>query len=224
MDHKEALREKYVEKYLLGELTGDSRNGFEEHLFECRDCTTDLKSGMSFLEGLRAEVAAEPVRVAERERTPFLQWLLNPVWLAPAFAACLGVVVYQNVVAVPHMRQELAQANAPAVMNTLVLAGGETRGGEALKIVAPEGGSFLLSVDIPPTGDYAGYGVTLMSPAGTAVWHGEISPAQAKDSVQIRVPVAVTAAGENTLVVQGERQSGGTDVLSTHKFVLEVHR
>lgn len=224
MDHKEALREKSVERYLLGELTGDSRTSFEEHLFDCRDCAADLKSGMSFLEGLRAEAAAAPVKVRVRDRAPFLQWVLNPVWLAPALAACLVVVVYQSVVAAPHMRQELAEANAPAVMNTLVLAGGATRSSEEPKIAAPEGGSFLLSVDIPPVGAYASYVCMLSSPSGAVVWHGDVSAAQAKDTVEIRVPVAVTQPGENTLVVQGVRQGGGTDVLSTHKFVVDVHK
>ena len=42
MDHRDALREMAVEKYLLGELTGESRDIFENHLFDCEQCAADL--------------------------------------------------------------------------------------------------------------------------------------------------------------------------------------
>ena len=58
MNHEDTLREMSVERYLLGELTGDSRNQFEEHLFECPLCSAELKSGVEMLEGARLELAA----------------------------------------------------------------------------------------------------------------------------------------------------------------------
>ena len=117
-------------------------------------------------------------------------------------------MVYQSVIVVPGIKRELAEAKAPAVLNSLVLAGGVARGGGLAKISAPAGGAFLLSVDIPPVGDYSSYVCSLYSPGGAMVWSGPVSPEQAKDTVQIQVPVAITQSGENTLLVQGVRQDG----------------
>ena len=227
MDHQDALREMAVEKYLLGELTGESRDIFEEHLFDCQLCAADLTSGVTLLEGARAELAeASPTILRVKQKKPFLpQWLLNPVWMVPALAMCLAVIVYQTFFMVPDMKRQMAQSDAPAVLNSLVLAGGASRGGTALNIVAPSNGSFLLSVDIPSLAEYSSYICSLSSPSGTVVWSGTVSPEQAKDTIQIRVPTGVTQPGENTLVVQGLRPAGGPmDVISTHKFILEVHK
>lgn len=230
MDHRDALREMSVEKYLLGELTGESRDIFEEHLFDCELCGADLKSGVLLLEGVRLEAAeASPVVQPVRQKKSFLpEWLLNPAWMAPALAACLALVGYQSFVLVPGMERQLAKANSPAVLNSLVLAGGVSRGGTELKIAAPENGSFLLSVDIPALANYSSYLCSITSPSGTVVWSGTVSREQAKDTVQIRVPAAVTQPGENTLLIQGVRPgdapSGHMDVISTYKFILEVHQ
>jgi hypothetical protein len=35
MDHETAVRMSAAERYFLGELSGDDREGFEEHLFLC---------------------------------------------------------------------------------------------------------------------------------------------------------------------------------------------
>src|SRR5437879_3244589 len=41
MDHETAVRIGASERCLLGELTGDDRDGFEEHFFMCPECAED---------------------------------------------------------------------------------------------------------------------------------------------------------------------------------------
>ena len=225
MNHEDAIREMAVEKYLLGELTGDPRNVFEEHLFECPLCTADLKSGVTLLEGMRPELAASLREETASARPSFFPAWLSPAWMTPALVTCLALLVFQSAVVVPGIRKQLTEANTPAVLNTLVLAGGQARGGELPKVTAPKNGSFLLAVDIPASTDYASYLCVLYSPNGTMVWSGKLTTEQARDAVQIQVPSAITRPGENTLVVDGVRRDGaGTkmDILATDKFILEV--
>jgi hypothetical protein len=228
MTHEDTLREMSVEKYMLGELTGESRDVFEEHLFECQQCALDLSSGVALLNAARIELAQDaPVKMQAREKSPVrFQWLLNPFWLAPALAGCLCLVLYQSVFVLPGMKRQLAQANEASVLNSLVLAGGASRGGGPPQIVAPVNGSFLLSVDIPSLGTYSGYVCILYSPSGALVWRGDVSPEQAKDVVQIKVPAAITQSGENTLLIQGVQEADGSrsklDTLATYKFVVEL--
>jgi hypothetical protein len=225
MNHEDAIREMAVEKYLLGELTGDPRNVFEEHLFECQLCTADLKSGVTLLEGTRQELAASLRERTESPRPWFLRAWLSPVWMLPALAACLALIVYQSTVVVPGMRKQLAEANAPAVLNTLVLAGGQARGTDLPKVIVPKDGSFLLAIDIPTSNNYASYVCLLHAPNGSMVWSGRVTAEQAQDAVEIHIPFSITQPGENTLVIQGiRRDSSGAnmDTLATDRFILEV--
>jgi len=227
MKHEDTLREMSVERYLLGELTGDSRNTFEEHLFECTECASEVKAGVALLEGARLELAANRREATTPRKASLFGWLLSPVLLAPALAACLALVIYQSAFVVPGIRKQLAESKAPAVLNTLVLTGGAARGESLPRISAPADGFFLLSVDIPSVAEYSSYVCTLYSPSGKPVWSGEVTPDQAKDAVQIQVPSAVTQAGENTLLVQGVRQGGSganMDILTTDKFTLNILR
>ncbi len=219
MDHQGALEEMSVERYLLGELNGSARDLFEEHLFGCAECNADLKAGVQMLEGIRSAPAALTVAKAVRERSSWLRWL-NPVWLAPALAVCLLTIVYQSAVVLPRMQAELARAETPAVLNSLSLTG-VTRGGDEPKVVAPLGGSFLLSIDLPPVPGVSSYDCSLSSTGGMLLWHVVISPEQAQDAVQIRVPVSAATSGENVLKVSGIKDGSVTE-LSTHKFLLEV--
>lgn len=227
MNHEHAVRELFVEKYLLGELTGDARNAFEEHLFECIQCAEDLKAGVLMSEAMRAELAAAPAFSAPARKPSLLIRWLNPLWLAPALAACLAVIAYQRGIQIPRIASHLAQANTPAVLNNLVLAGGASRGEGLPHIIAPQNGSFLLSVDIPPLANATGYRCTLYSPSGKVAWSGAITPEQVRDTVQIHVPTAISEPGENTLVIQAmgaSRSSNTMEILTSRKFVLEIRK
>jgi hypothetical protein len=225
MNHEDVIREMAVEKYLLGELTGAPRNDFEDHLFECQLCTADLTSGVTLLEGTRRELAASLREGTKPVRRSFLPAWLSPVWMLPALATCLVLLVYQSAVVVPGMRKQLAGTNAPAVLNTLVLADGQARGAKLPEITAPKGGSFLLAVDIPASAAYVSYQCVLYSPNGNKVWSGNVTAEQAKDAVQIQVPSGITKPGENALVVNGVRRDGPDakmDILATDRFIVEI--
>jgi hypothetical protein len=228
MNHEDALREMSAEQYLLGELRGEARERFEDHLFECPSCADDVKAGVTFLQGARAELSAATTFKARAAKPSSLRWLLSPAWMVPALAASLVTVAYQAAFVEPALRQQLAQADSPAIVNNLVLTGGATRGGGMSTVSAPAHGSFLLSVDIPAQSVYSSYLCTLYAPSGAAVWHGAVTPQQANDTVLIRVPSAVTNAGQNTLLVQGVSQNGTSGAklvdLARHTFLLELSK
>ena len=45
MDHEAAVQQMVVEQYLLDELAPELRDEFEEHLFDCAECSLDLRAG-----------------------------------------------------------------------------------------------------------------------------------------------------------------------------------
>src|SRR3954453_18771085 len=149
MNHDQAIREQAVERYLLGELPEDARASFEEHFFDCALCAADLKDGALFVDTLRLDprpVSSPQPKIHLVGKHNSAPWL-RP-WLVPALAASLLVVAYQNVVVLPGLRHIVAVAQAPAVMNNIVLANIDAPQAYIPKLLAPAHGSFLISVDV----------------------------------------------------------------------------
>lgn len=229
MNHQEALQEMAVERYLLGELSGSSLDSFEEHLFECSECTKDVKAGVAFLDAARTELAFPRRAAASAERRRgWISWLTSPWVLSPALAACLVVLAFQTFVVQPRLRQELAQAETPSLLNPLVLANAGARGDSVPEIVAPEHGAIVLSLDVPTTGGFSSYQGSLYAPDGSLVWETAISPEQARDAVLLHVPAGMTKDGLNTFVIRGLPSGGGSsgtlESLATYKFRVKIQK
>ncbi len=232
MDHRDAIRQSSVERYILGEISGGERETFEEHMFECALCMEDLRLGVEFLEASRPALAA-PVRVradaGEKRKHRFGLWL-NPVWLAPALAASLVAVVYESAVVIPRVEYQLARAESPAILPAVTLAAGATRSeaSGARQVHASEGGSFLVSFDIPTKSTFSAYRCVLYSPRGAVVWQGQVTAEAARDTVPLRVPVAATEPGVHRLTVEGiagaDAGPKASPELLNYKFDLRVEK
>ncbi len=204
LSHTDAGVQKSVERYLLGELTGEARERFEDHLFDCAECTAELKDGLSFLEAARAELEASPVTFPVQaevtgNKPSWFAWLWQPALLAPALAACLAVIAYQSAVLLPEMRSEIAQSEQPTLIQPLVLANAGARGDAVPEILAPRMGSYVLVVDVPPSPGTSMYRCTLYSDSGAALWHVDVPAAQTKDAISIQVPAHAAQEGVQEL-------------------------
>jgi len=71
MDHSEALRLQAAERYVLGELSPELREQYEEHYFTCEECASDVKaSGGICRRGPRAIRERKPHNRIVREGRP----------------------------------------------------------------------------------------------------------------------------------------------------------
>lgn len=227
MNHQDALQEMAVERYLLGELSGASLDSFEEHLFECSECATDVKVGVTFVDAARAELMfPRRVAVAQVERAPkWTSWFTSPWILAPALGACLLLLAFQMFVVQPRMRLEIARVQAPAVLSPLVLANAGPRGGDAVpQVIAPEHGSFVISLDVPAAGGFSSYRCSLVAPDGAVVWETDVSPAQARDAVLISVPTDKVKEGLNVFLIQGLAAGGTLEDLARYRFRVAIQK
>jgi hypothetical protein len=230
MTHEDALQEMAVERYLLGELSGTSLESFEEHLFECSECAADVKTGMAFIDAARIELRT-PARVAKPQverSSRWTSWFASPWVLGPALAACLLILGFQTFVLQPRLKLEVARAQAPAVLNPLVLANAGARGDSVPEIVAPDQGSFVISLDVPTAGGFSSYLGSLYAPDGSLVWQTTISPEQARDAVLIKMPTDATKEGLNSFLVQGlpigATSNGKLETLARYMFQLRIQK
>jgi hypothetical protein len=230
MNHQEAFREMAVERYLLGELTGESLNSFEEHLFECPECTMDVKSGVTFIDAARTELSVPRKITVPHVGSAgrWISWFTNPWILAPAFAACLFILAFQTFVLQPRMKLEIARAQTPTVLSPLVLANAGARGDSIPAIVAPEHGFFVISLDVPTTGGLSSYRCSLFAPDGSLLWQTTVSPEQARDALLINMPTDKVKEGLNTLLIQGSSTGAGPngtlEDLARYKFRVKLQK
>ena len=111
MNHDEAIRLKAAEKYLLGELSAELRDQYEDHYFGCAECAQDVRTGAVFIDNARDVLGSGSVAVAEsgakHQPAPSGGWwtaLLRPAFAIPALALLLLVAGYQNAVTIPHLK------------------------------------------------------------------------------------------------------------------------
>ena len=117
----------------------------------------------------------------------------------------------------------VAVAQAPAVLNNVVLANIDARGTDIPKITAPAHGSFLISVDVPSKAEYVSYICSLYNASGEQLWQMPISAQQAENTVSLRVPTDKAANGANELRVLGLPAAGGSPVeVGRYRFVLQI--
>src|SRR5215471_6107578 len=140
MDHNEAVRLQAAEKYVLGELTEELQQAYEDHYLDCPQCSLDVKAAAAFVDNSRHVFATEPVPVEAASKAFAKGWggwlfWLRPAFAVPAMVVLLGVVAYQNLVTTPGIKS--GTAGRAQVFNSYQLVGAivrAARSDEATKI------------------------------------------------------------------------------------------
>lgn len=224
MDHSEAIESNSAEKYLLGELSAEARDEFEEHFFGCAECANDVRAGASLIDNARSvlgkdsSVGEAPIPAVSPQRFVWSNWF-KPAWgFAPALAMLLAILAYQNLVTIPSLKH-LAQPQTLASYS-LVTAG--SRGADSTSILAPKDRPFGLYVDIPANTAYSYYTVGVQTASGDRPIHVQVSAEQAKETVQILIPAGALKAGNAELTIEGHTtKDEPTTRVAQYPFVVQ---
>src|SRR6266446_8022625 len=214
MDHQEALRLQAAEKYILGELTADLREQFEEHYFECPECATDLRALGTFVATGRqvlreAEVFSHvPSPSTKAERPGWFRWL-RPVIAVPAIAILAAIVVFQNVVTIPSARRQTGAGNLAQAYESSYRLAGATRGGGVRTVTVRADGNFALEFDFTPSQAFPSYNGKLVDSFGASVLTFGLAGEQVNKELHLVIPAGNVHSGNYELVVTGS--SGNSD-------------
>ncbi len=227
MDHSEAIRSMAAEKYILGDLTAEERDSFEQHFFECSECALDVRAGVAFREhsrGILSESETEqmPSRVAQQQKRGWLAWM-RPAVAIPVMTMLVAVVLVQNLVVYPRVRTELAQSRVPQILPSASLINVNTRGADRSVVNARSGQAFLLFIDIPGEPGASAYQAELYSPNGAREWTLSISPELTNDTVTVRVPAGLKTPGLYTLVVRSMNSANANTEVGRYPFELKLY-
>ncbi len=221
MEHREAVEIQAAERYVLGELPAEQREAFEEHFFDCPECSREVRSCALLLANLRAAVAEQ----VERESWSPVQRLLAWRPLLPAaLAACLLLALaagYLGIVALPSLKRQIALRTAPQAYPAVFLR--PLVRGEEQAIRIPRGAAFLgLWLDVPPGAAYPRYDCELRRNSGTPVALIQApAPAQPGAPLNLLLDASRLAPGRYLLLLRGEDSRGARREISRFSFLIQ---
>ncbi|MCC6587914.1 MAG: zf-HC2 domain-containing protein [Bryobacterales bacterium] len=217
MRHEAAKEMLASERYLLGELTAEERDQFEEHFFTCAECAADVRAGAMLFDNLKAELdLSAPARVAEPEckvslwdriASWFIPQSLVPVGAALALAVVAG---YQQVVIIPGLQRALG----PTAAATINIAP-ETRGDVPAVAIARSARTMAIDLEItvPVSGSLYW---TVLDDKGGVLFQLTSS---AGPNVTLRLPTDKLPDGRYQIVAA----AGDGRVLERYRFDLKRH-
>ena len=191
MEHSEATESMASARYLLGELTDEERNAFEEHYFGCGECAADVRSGSSMIDSIRS---SRSVAAAPPKRLSYVPWLVAAA--ASIAAAFFGI---QNTA--------LKQDTTPHVLRSYSLLTAGTRSGANETVIQDPNTPFVLFVDVPPDPPHSQYRIDVVDGGGRAVVSVPVSAEEARDTVSVYVPPGLLQSGKYTVVTTGDSSS-----------------
>ena len=117
MDHEQIAEQNVVERYVMGRLTPEEEERFEEHLLECQDCRRQVEWEEDLQNSLHA-VAVDEVARAAVVRVGLLAWLARHRALAGGLLAVALLLLALPIASLlreqSRLKGQLAQLQAAA--------------------------------------------------------------------------------------------------------------
>jgi hypothetical protein len=217
VEHEEATTTYAAERYVLGELSPEERELFEQHYFDCALCAEDVRDLVCVTDGARRMLveekrAAEPVRPPAENGSSF--WArLGQYWQRPAYAlagaaAALGLTFTTGYQVAAGRYEVQPQAVASIVLRP------ESRGESTLIQPSQIGPFVLLEADAPA-------GVPLqweIRRAGetSVLFHGDVQPLAEGTSLKLTFSASQLAPAEYILSLRDSQSAAPAPV--TYRF------
>ena len=225
MDHLEAKRLHASEKYVLGELSADQRDAYEEHYFDCAECAEDVKSTLTFVSAGREVFREEAVPVSPARKDPTLRsrWTSwRPMIAIPAMAALLLAVGYYTRQPKPQIGEILAPGQG-IVAPSFGLRGGDRLENEKTVVRVHGTDPFQLHFDFVPSQDhnFSSYTGELQDSASHVLLEFNIPADRVNKEVNLLVPSGLLRPGDYILAVFGQDPSSAKTTVGKFAFAAQ---
>ena len=230
MEHEEALRILACEKYLLGELSAEERDAFEEHFFTCRDCARDVRIGEAFIANTRAVLQEQASFPAVGRESVF--GLLGGLLRRPAFSGAIallflifGFLAYRGLFQVPALRSELAQLSKAQGYSSYVLRP-PARDADQVVPISTRKRFISFTMDVDPEDGFSAYEWRLTGESDEVVFSAVLTaPTPPRSSLSLLVPSDKLDADRYQLSIYGRSESASSDSQSEiRRYTLQVEK
>jgi hypothetical protein len=227
MDHLEAKRLHAAEKYVLGELSADQRDAYEEHYFDCAECAEDVQATLTFVSAGREVFREEPVPVvvAPKQLAPRSRWSswFRPMIAIPAIAVLLLAVGYYSRTSKPQIGVITDPGQTILSSPSFGLRGGDRLENEKTVVQVHGNESVQLHFDFVPSQvqSFSSYTGELQDSASRVLLQFNIPPNRVNKEVNLIVPAGLLHPGDYALTVFGQDASSAAKIPVT-KFSFAV--
>jgi hypothetical protein len=209
MDHDEAVKSQVCEKYLLGELSLELRDAYEEHYFSCAECAMQLRTAAELI-GASQQILARTPAIGAKVPAPGGRFSWFKPWVAvPTFAALLLLLGYQSFVIVPKAKEQAASGAEQILFNSYPLRGVNTAGENGRTLSIRPGEAFLLNFDFVPTRSFDSYIAQLQDGDGHTLLQLKIAGGNANREAHLPIPARMLHPGKYILAFYGDPGASG---------------
>ena len=230
MNHEEAVLLKAPERYILGELSPEDREQFEEHYFDCLECASDIRALARFRNVSRLVMEEDPLAgVPATEPRPQRAWLawLRPAFAVPAITLLAAIVVFQATVTIPALKERAKGQGVGQVYESSFRVQGNTRGEHTSKVSVRPEESFALDFDFTPSRKFTSYKGVVIDASGAAIETFDIAGEEANKELHLVIRGAKLRAGNYDLLFSGmngaSRPDPKADEVQRISFTVEIH-
>jgi anti-sigma factor RsiW len=222
MHHEDAIPTQAAERYLLGEMSPEEREVYEDHCFTCEACGNELATTAAFVANARVVLASpEPAGADLRNQSARIVQPAGDSWwerflsrsqaLVPALAAAVvvlaAVVSYQGLAVIPDLRARLAGGQAAQAVPTVALRSAARGAGPRLQVSGADTFA-VLQADVLPERAVARYTAVLNTADGREQFRTSLDAPAIGMPVTLLIPVRDLPPGEHTLVFQDDSNGG----------------
>jgi hypothetical protein len=225
MDHLEAKRLHAAEKYVLGELSADQRDAYEEHYFDCAECAEDVNATVTFVSAGREVFREEPVPALPKELAPRSRWTswFRPMIVIPAMGVLLLAVGYYSRMSKPQIGVITAPGQTILSSPSFGLRGGDRLENEKTIVQLQVNDSVQLHFDLVPSQvqNFSSYTGELQDSASRVLLQFSIPPDRVNKEVNLIIPSGLLHPGDYTLTIFG-RDASSSAKIPVAKFSFAV--
>jgi hypothetical protein len=205
MNHEEAKKLMAAEAYILDDLEPAERGAFEEHFFDCTDCTADVLDAANIADGLRTGSNVVPIRPYQSR------------WAVAAAAAVVAILAYY----IPHLTRHSGSVRRQAPI--AITAAQQTLDLDAARAaqtpyVIVGNQSVSVGFVIPVTDPRPPYVCELRDGAGVLIGSTKVdTKEEASNPVSLVIPAGKFHSGQYKLGIRG-----GDREIPPYHFAVEV--
>jgi hypothetical protein len=200
-EHRAAVESMSAERYVLGEMEPTERDAFEEHFFDCAECSSDVRDETKFGAGVRKAGRVEPTN-------HFTRW-------AVAAAAVIAIGIAYEVrehrlpTSIGHPVR-VAAAEQPIELDS-------ARGASDVRNIRAEQPVALYFVIPPPEHPLPVYTCELHDAVDGKILTISVTQVQAESTVRMPLKAHLLRSGQYKVVIRG-----GDREIAAYPFTVEV--
>lgn len=209
MDLRTINRDQVVERYVLGLLSAEDADAFEEYFFEHPSVLDEVEAAIALRDGLLEHPAMAPVAF----------WR-SPLAAAAGLVACVGLAASSYLFVENRQLQGMTVLAAHSVGERVLLSSSRSLGADSVAVRA--GTNALLEVAVGPMGFYS-YDLVIRDASGAQAYRADDLQLDDGFGLTIATGGLIEAGARYSLVVTARRDAGQpADVVVAEHTLLGV--